>query len=243
MAVEITVPGLADLPWAFYHPRVTAGLRGFYILGGTLADSLINHSPGGAALTVTGLPVINSNHARVTSLSNFFATGLLETQQYTYLAVAKTAATPTGLIDAPLWVGNFAGGTVATRGASLYAAFDGQVRSLAGAGGDNGGVSTTNTSAVAADVTAWRMLFAGANATTNFLRDETANLGDSDPIVGVRAAPTVNPLRLGSGYATFAGVGDLAVAGIWDRWLTDAERAAMTADIRVLLTARGIAGV
>lgn len=246
MAVEITIPGGTDLPWAKFLPRVRSGLLGFYVFGGTLEESVINHVRGGAPLTVVGSPVIESNHARVTAGSHFFQTNFPDPAQHTFMAVARAAVTPVSgnAATEPVWIGNFNGAAMGQRGVSLTSRVIGGQPSIVHAiAADNAGSSIAVTSSVPRTVTDWHLAASGVDATTNRVRDLTGGGQDNDAIVGVRQSPTANNLRIGSAWLTFAGAGDIGLAAIWNRWISDDERAAMAADIRALMDARGIEGI
>lgn len=242
MAVEITVPGGTAARFLPYAPSITNGLRGCYIFGGTLAQSLRNHAPGGADLTSVGSPVIESTYARLTGLSNYFDTGMLETSAMTYLAVSRAVNSPTDNATSAPIVGNFRGSAVSTYGNHLvWTDSGGSDRITFNVGTDNGGALVTAGVALNETVTDWDLIIAGTDASASSLynvSDGLDNVGSA--YANSRAAATADNLLIGSLYASFAGEVDIQQLWIFDRLITSAERTALTAEIRALATADSI---
>lgn len=242
MAVEITVPGGTNAKHLTYAPRITSGLRGLYLFGDTLAHSKRNHAPSGDDLTVVGSPVIEATHARLTGLSNYFDTGLLETSAMTYIAVSRSVGSPTSNADSAPIVGNFRGSTVAEYGNHLvWTDSGGADRITFSIGTDNGGALVTDGVALNETTQDWDLIIAGSDGAASDIyniTDDTSNNGSA--YANSRAAATVDNLLIGSFYTSFAGEVDIHQIWIFDRLLTSDERTTLTADIRALAAADGI---
>jgi hypothetical protein len=87
--------GTASKYLALTRYPVKRGLRGLYFMGSAETNQLTNHVPGGASLVAVGAPTVNA-HSVTVNYNVGYDTGLAESRDFTYVAVAKVPAVAAG---------------------------------------------------------------------------------------------------------------------------------------------------
>lgn len=219
---------------------VSSGLRGWFYLGGTVAETQQDRA-GIANATLAGSPTLHDGYVSFGGYGTgqWLQTAIAETSEITLLCVAKTSAALAADATRPMFVGNYgadAGNGGVTIGAAIYISAgtppQGTVR-LAG-GQNNNGTKQGNISATfsTTDVTVWQF-YAGrmeqtdastsaANNARKLFNKTTAQTGTTNAYP--RVPHSINLLRGGSGSSSqFGGSCDLAFMAVYNRVLTDAE--------------------
>lgn len=238
MSIEFRVAGSA-FSWAPYAPRIADGLVICSIFGDTMADSVRNFAPGAAPLEVVGSPTIEANYARCVGTTNFFETGVADSEEATVIAVARQITDGSTNALSPIVIGNY-NSAAGLKGQSLY---------FNDSGGSNavkfishvttGGVETGIASAVLADVSSFRLVGGYFGGGLNGVFDATGG-GPDDQDATADSRDLGATMRIGSGYTTFLGTCDVAMVWKFSRRLTATERAIVVSDTRALMAARSI---
>lgn len=225
-----------------FLPPVSNGLLGWWHLGGTLANSQKNLATG-LLSTVVGSPTVAAGFLTL-GPSNYIDTGLAETNEWTFIVVAKNPAPGTAAANRPMYISNnlaspaigaglLEGGATAPAGSFRTSVFF-----------DNGSGGTTQITAQAAatDVTVWHYVQGSASSTLARTVDKTTGAVATSALSGTRARNTSNTLRIGAAANNtgLAGTPGMAFAAIYNRALTSTEEAAVYATVKALMAAKSI---
>lgn len=224
-----------------YSSPVRRGLEGIHFLNGTAAKAARNYAPGKSSGVVIGAPAATTGFLSCKSLSNFIQTDIPESDLATVFVIARS--TDVGTADAvrPAFYatqdGPGADGAGTAQGLAVWHSGS-QVRSLVG--------YLTPAAATFIDVNLVEPLVANfalyvqvVAADKLELRDVTRSLTASVAPTGTRRR-TTNKFRIGSSFKSLGGTSDIAVFQVHSVVLSEAEIAAVVADLRAYAARKGI---
>ena len=220
-----------------FIPPVTRGLVGFFLHGSAAGPLGKNYAPGGADAAVVGSPVLSARSVRFKSLTNYLQTNLPQTADLTFLTVAKSTDTLVAGTNAtcPMFISNYSGPrsadtTKTSYGASLFllgVAAGAPAANLRGGyaayDGASGATNSASAQLALADASQFAMLAFTKSGTARKVYNKTAGTSatyDAGALVNDIATTL---FRIGSGYADYAGLSDIAMTAVYNVGLTDAE--------------------
>lgn len=231
--------GTASKYLALTRYPVKRGLRGLYFMGSAETNQLTNHVPGGAALVAVGAPTVNLNSVTV-NYAVGYDTGLAETQDFTYVAVAKVPAVAAGRVFAMVGVEAKPGTPV--EGCSLQLDVSTASMNIWQTMKSNGNNNYRSSLALGAvpvgDVAffASRANYLGSHGSQIWKGHSGALTAGSELAYAYdRDYPTVDNVRIGAPSVPFAAgyqAGEVFCAAVHDVALTDAEIAQVYAFLK-----------
>lgn len=212
---------------------VTAGLLGWFYLGGTQAETQQDRA-GVADGVLVGSPTLHDGYVSFGGVvsGQYLNTSMMETAAMTMLVVARSTEAAHSGTDLPMFMSNFGNSGV---GCSLYISAGivpaGQIR--LGGGQNNNGVNQAqiNTTLSNEAATSWGFYAGKFESTSNDITqqlnarklisktsNQTNSTNNYPRVVGT------NPLRIGAGYNSgFTGSCDVAFAAAYSSALSDAQ--------------------
>lgn len=224
--------------------KVERGLLGLFFLWDDLNRAVINHA-GGPDLVVRGTPVMQSHYAECKGLQAYFESLIFERPEMT--AIAACWNPDANAAGVPMYLGNFQGAGVPPRGAlssagfGLYSSANTLIRGLSGriAPGPPEAADSTPTTlsepANALNFYSFRVLNTGGTSLKSWAtgtRVTNASLSHLYPRL-----PNILPLRIGSGYTSFAGLANVSIVALFGGPLTDDEERQVVEQLRDVLAA------
>lgn len=216
-----------------FSPPITAGLKGWWYLGGTSAKTTRNLAFNGDAALV-GSPTIEEGYVSFAGFSGgqWMQTTLAETENDTLLVVARSAAAFSSGSTRPHPIGNTgpdAGFSGTEHGSAIlvYETVGAPSAGVRGVQSHDGGagtpVSHLTGQITVTDLTDFKFLAKSFNDTSNtkLTRNVTDSQSTSNTNTGARILHTTNTHRIGGSYtSTYGGPCDVAFAAIYDTALT-----------------------
>lgn len=209
--------------WLAPFPR--DGLVGFFVLGGSLAQSIINWAPDYGDASVIGSPVVSDNWISFDSGVSVLALPFRDFEAMTMMAVARSTDTNADGPTRPLFVGTSG---ASAQGASLYVSDEGQVAIQARV--LSGGVTSMYeiTARNGDDINDW-MAISGkvdeTNQTMTILTEADANT-ETHAASTTRIVSTTTNMHIGGSTASAnGGTFDMGMCLIWRRKLSAPEEA------------------
>lgn len=231
--------GTASKYLALTRYPVKRGLRGLYFMGSAETNQLTNHVPGGASLVAVGAPTVNA-HSVTVNYNVGYDTGLAESRDFTYVAVAKVPAVAAGRVHSILGVDAKPGTPV--EGCNLQIDVNAAAMNLwlgVKANGFNNYKSTLALGSVPVGnviFAAGRCNYVGRHGSQLFLgHGGTLTAGTSLDFAYDRDYPTADEIRIGAPTVPFAAgytAGEVFCAAVHDVALTDAEIAQVYAFLK-----------
>lgn len=238
LTLKATTGGVSKF-LAYLRYPVKRGLRGLYFMGLAEADQLTNHVPGGSALSVIGSPTLTS-HSVIVNYNIGYDTGLAETRDFTYVAVAKVPAVAAGRVHQILGIDSKPGTPV--EGCPLQIDVNAAAMNLwlgVKANGFNNYRSSLALGSIpVGDVifAAGRCNYVGRHGSQCFVGHGGALMaGASLDFAYDRDFPTASNIHIGAPTVPFAAgytAGEVFCAAIHDVALTDAELSQVYAFIK-----------
>lgn len=237
MGLRITVPRVDFESRAIgWTPAVPEGLQGLFFLNGTLEKAARNLVVGRASAAVIGSPVVGAGTVRMKGLANFLQTDIPEPTAFTILTVGACPDTMADDAHRGVFVSNFGSppsGTPSAYGISMHVQTATRVVQTATRFTDAGSTTTTSGSNGSTVQNPANLSFMCGRARDD--RTEMNNLTQALNTAANYPYPrylSQGALRIGSAYSTFQGLSDIGFVAIYDRFITDAERDAMYAQVK-----------
>jgi hypothetical protein len=249
-SVTITVTGSAGQAYAGapLNLAVYDKCLGFFVLGGSLAASCLDHS-GAAALVPSGLgdDDVEAGYLRLKAGAKFLTTAIPDGPVEIF-AVAKTSASLSGTANLPVIAGTqstYSDGASSTWG-RLLAIRTNNSRWRVVADSSSDGTSRTSWGATLPDVgqsmSDWALLRASWTDDTRrvFIRDETHNAELQSATAAAAFWTSTRKWRIGSQYDTsFGGDIDIGAIAFYSPGLSGQQRADIVGQMRALALGRG----
>lgn len=240
--LKITVPG-ADVE--AYSPAFSAdapsGLIGLFFLNGSLEKACRNLADPSKPGVVVGEPVVASGFMQFKSGSNFLNTALFETNDMTIMSACRSLDTLADDAHRPMYVSNFRPISVSGKtsyGVSLYASGTNIISQSRSRENGSGGTTSTPANIASNDNAAWALYCGRVRTDRVELNNLTTNVSAQSAVSQPRWI-SPEPMRIGSSYApAYTGTSEIAVVGIWNRWLENDEVYAMEDQLRAYLARR-----
>lgn len=244
MGLRLTVPGADFEDRAIgFTPAVPDGLQGLFFLNGSIEKAARNLVVGRSPASVAGAPVVGAGVVRMRSSVDFLQTDIPETAAMTVIAVAACPDTMADDLHRPMYVSNFGSqptGSTPSFGAGLYVSAVNRVQMAATRFNNAEGTGSTSGSSGST---------AQNPATLSFLCGRTRNdrTGMSNLTQALSTASDYTyprylsrgTMRIGSSYSpAFQGLSDIGFVAVYDRFISDAERDAMYAQIKSYFSRR-----
>jgi hypothetical protein len=250
MGLRITVPG-ADFSKSAvaFDAAVKDGLKGLWFFNDTPERSRINLVPGSQPAVLYGSPVQGAGFNRFKGGSDYLDTLIPETVEQTYMMAVRTDAGAEGdADDGVMFVSTYgAPGPnppgLASFGSAMYKA-NNVSNALAVSGTRYADDAQTSTTSAGRSLTAipssWQLVMGRVRDTRaevdNFT---TPNVAATNFTAPPRSrVPNGATFRIGSGYsaASYLGEAEIAFMAIWNRFISNAERDAMKAQIAPIVS-------
>lgn len=230
-----------------YLAPVRRGLEALHLTNKSPAKALKNYAPGKSNGTFIGTPpIISDDYLQFDALSAYIQTGVVETEQMTIFGVVRSSDTLATSGTRPMYWGTYmslpqSGGSVTTYGIAAFSSAANTISAVAGRGTStyddvSGAIN------VAADLSGWTLVCQETGVgvgketrITNYTTGATAITALATPRL-----VSAGKLRIGSGYSTYAGLGDIALWQCHNVLLTSEEIATVVADLRALASRHGI---
>lgn len=225
-----------------FLPPVASGLVGWFLLGGTIDQSVRNLAQGGANATAVGSPSVSAGYCTFDgNTPSHLQTSIAETQDMTLIVVMRSSDTFADNTHAPAPIGTFQSAQTPIGVGLLF--LSGtlptiELRLVAGL--DNGTAPVTSLNVTNPDQ--WKCLAAvvqsGAHRDVHNLTDATSTTAVSGARVG--AGISARTVRIGASYGGNRGTSNIAFAAVYSRALSVGELAAIYAFAKPILAARGV---
>lgn len=225
-----------------FLPPVANGLAGWFMLGGTIDQSVRNLAQGGANAAAVGSPGVSSGYCSFDgNTPSYLQTSIAETQDMTYIIAMRSGDTFADGTHAPAPIGTFQSGQTPIGLGLLF--LNGtlptvQLRLYAGQDAVTSGTTSLNVT----DPDTWKFFAAvvesGAHRDIHNLTDNTG--ATAVPGARVDAGISSRIVRVGSSYGGNRGISDIAFAAVYTRALSAGELAAIYAFVQPILSARGV---
>lgn len=216
-----------------FRPPVSTGLVGWWWLGGSKSASEKNHAYTSQA-ALMGSPTIHESYVSFGGFAanQWLQTEIAETEDLTWMCVARTGGTLASAAERPAllttWAGSDPGYANQTNGSLLYypSTTGGTQGTLTGGVGHHtGGTVTMDLGATlsVADRGAWAFLGMSFNDTSNekVLFNKTLGTSATNTVSTSRSPRTELKLRIGGGHnSTAGGPCDMAWAAAYSSGLT-----------------------
>lgn len=252
--IEITLgaavnDAYADAPLDLAVPQ---GCLGFYVFGGALDRSILNHAgPNQAQLTPLG--TFKPQHfadgfVSLQSTVRYFDTGITDRAGLEIFVGGKTDATLADAANRPVMAATMLSapqGTVLSEGGRYFGYHNTSTRltafhtTLSGSARADIGATAPNPSG-AYDHNKWSIMNGRFSTSEVFVRDYQRGIQIATPVSNpVQTYPRT--LLLGSGTTAYQGTLQMSVAAVYSATLTDAQRALVVQQLSDLMTNRGLA--
>ncbi|MEN5176297.1 hypothetical protein [Brevundimonas diminuta] len=238
MGLRLTVPGADYESRAIgFTPAVSDGLQGVFFLNESVEKARRNLVVGRAAASVFGAPEVLPGMLRMKAGTNYLQTDIQETAEMTILVVGKCPDTMADNAHRGVYVSNFGSASttaVASYGVGLHV--ESATRVVHTATRYSNAESTAGTSGAAGSSAQNPAALAFLVGRTRDTRTEMNNLTQALSTAGNYTFPrylSQGAMRIGSNYAaSWQGLSDIGFVAIYNRFITDAERDAMYAQIK-----------
>lgn len=245
MGVAIITDGPIT-PTRFVVPNVDRGLELWHEFDTSVSNFNINKAPGKSNSVVMGSPIAFASHARFKGGLNFIQTMMGDSDEITFIVVARSVLLPTGNADGAILVGGYTGTSVTpgitgqAAGANIYLANPTSATGSASRNDGSGVAAAAGVSGNGIVPTSWAIRSVRAK-TGEFtvLTDHTAGVSFTGN-TKLQRALNGNKYRIGSGTSGFAGECDVSMVAGFSAYHSPEEIQANVDMVRERLSRLGI---
>lgn len=230
-----------------FDAAVSNGLRGLWFFNRGM-ESRRNLAVGGVDAVVSGAPAVQGGYLRFTGNASYFQTDVSDSEALTIIMAGRSTDTMADPAHSPMFVSNFGsgavgGGNAGTAGVSVYSASDPTViKSAASRYTDATASAVTSASRdIAATLSAWNLIATRTRNDRTQADNLTTGASAANNYTTQARVVGAGKLRIGSSFSSaYTGLADVAFTAIYNRYISDAEVDAMSAQVKAALQYLGI---